>query len=352
MSAPTNAPPAPTPLRIAVLGTGFWARYQIAAWRELAGVEIVALYNRTKSRAEALARDFGIQNVYDDAEALLEHEHLDAVDIITDVNTHARFVHLAAARGVAAICQKPMAPNLETAQSMLEACQRTNVPLIIHENFRWQTPIRHAKRILESGRIGAPFRARLMFNSSFPVFQNQPFLADLEQFILTDVGSHALDIARFMFGEAQSVYCQTNSITPGIKGEDVATVMLEQGGVTTSVELSYASNLERQRFPETFTVIEGSEGTLEIAPDYWVRTTTKDGTHAVRVPPPRYAWADPAYDLVHASIVPCNADILRDLRGGPRAETRAEDNIETVRLVFASYESARTGQVVRLGGGA
>jgi predicted dehydrogenase len=339
-------------VRVAVFGTGFWARFQIAAWRELPGVEIVALYNRTKAKAETLAREFKIPNVYDDAEALLERERLDAVDIITDVDTHAKFVHLAASRGVAAICQKPMAPNLETTQAMLEACQTANVPLIIHENFRWQSTIRHAKQVLEFGRIGRPFRARLMFNSSFPVFQNQPFLADLEQFILTDVGSHTLDIARFLFGEAQSLYCHTNSITPGIKGEDVATVMLEQGGVTTSVELSYASHLERQRFPETFAVIEGTEGTLEIAPDYWVRTTTKDGTHAVRVPPPRYAWADPAYDIVHASIVECNADILRDLRGGPKAETRAEDNINTVRLVFACYESARSGSVVRLEGNA
>ena len=63
------------------------------------------------------------------------------------------------------------------------------------------------------------------------------------------------------------------------------------------------------------------------------------------------AWADPAYDLVHASIVPCLADLLRDLRDGLPAETRGEDNINTVRLVFAAYESARTGQAVVPGAG-
>ena len=41
------------PLRFAILGTGFWARYQLAAWRELPGVECVALFNRTRSKAEA-----------------------------------------------------------------------------------------------------------------------------------------------------------------------------------------------------------------------------------------------------------------------------------------------------------
>jgi hypothetical protein len=52
----------------------------------------------------------------------------------------------------------------------------------------------------------------------------------------------------------------------------------------------------------------------------------------------RYPWADPDYDLVHASIVPCNADILQDLNGARKAETTSEDNLKTVRLVFASYE--------------
>ena len=77
--------------------------------------------------------------------------------------------------------------------------------------------------------------------------------------------------------------------------------------------------------------------------------TTKAGTQAKRYPPPRYGWANPAYDVVHASIVPCNANILGALRGEGRAETTAEDNLKTVRLVFAAYESARSDRVVRFG---
>jgi predicted dehydrogenase len=51
--------------------------------------------------------------------------------------------------------------------------------------------------------------------------------------------------------------------------------------------------------------------------------------------------------VVHASIVPCNADILAGLQGKRRAETTGEDNLRTVRLVFACYESAGQGNVVR-----
>jgi predicted dehydrogenase len=203
---------------------------------------------------------------------------------------------------------------------------------------------------MESGKIGIPFRARIDMISGFPLFENQPFLRELEQYILTDLGSHILDVARFLFGEAQSLYCHTQRIHPDIKGEDVATVMMKMGSGTTVVcEMAYAENfLERERFPETFIFIEGSQGSIELGPDYWIRITTKDGTHARRYAPPRYDWADPAYDIVHASIVPCNADLLGALRGEHETQTSGDDNLKTVELVFASYESAANNRVLEL----
>ena len=93
--------------------------------------------------------------------------------------------------------------------------------------------------------------------------------------------------------------------------------MLEMGGQTTvTCNMAYAENyLEREAFPQTFIFIEGDRGSLELCENYWLKVTTKDGTLARRVPPPRYAWADPSYDVVHSSIVPCNANLLAALRG-------------------------------------
>lgn len=336
------------PLRFAIFGTGFWARFQLAAWRELNGIECVAFYNRTLSKAKALAQEFDVPTVYDDAERLLDREQLDFIDIITDVDTHAKFVLMAAERQLPVICQKPMAPKLVTAEGMVAACHAAGVPLFIHENWRWQTPIRKVAEVLASGEIGTPFRARIDMISGFPVFKNQPFLADLEQFILTDLGSHILDVARFLFGEAHSLTAQTGRIHPNIKGEDMATVMMRMGqGVTVVCNLAYAENyLERDRFPETYMFIEGDQGSLELGPDYWVRMTTKAGTLSQRCPPPRYSWADPAYDVVHSSIVLCNANLLGALRGDKPGETTGDDNLKTVRLVFASYDSAQQGMTL------
>lgn len=334
-------------LRFAMFGTGFWSRFQLSGWNEVGGVECVALYNRTFSRAEQMAADFGVPRVYATPEELLENEQLDFVDICTAVETHNALTKLAAARGLDVVCQKPMAASLEEAEDMVRTCQAAGVKLIINENFRFQTPIRQLKAMLDSGRIGKPFRARLQFANSFPVFDNQPFLKELDQFILTDVGSHILDIARYLFGDARSLYATTTRINPEIKGEDVATCVMRMGDdVTVIIELSYATRSEIERFPETFIYIEGSQGSLALETDFWIRETTVDGTLAKRYPPPRYAWADPAYDVVHSSIVPAQADIAAALRGEALGETRAEDNIKTVRLVFGAYDSAAKNEVL------
>jgi D-apiose dehydrogenase len=335
-------------LNFAMFGAGFWSQFQLAAWQELKGAHCVAIYNRTLDKAKRLAERFNIPRVYDDPNELLDREKLDFVDIVTDVNTHGPFVTMAAQRGLAAISQKPLATSLKEARQMVETCRRLKVPLFVHENWRWQHPMRELKAALRRSSVGAPFRARIDMNSGFPVFKNQPFLAELERFIIADLGSHTLDLARFLFGEARQLYCETRQVHRNIRGEDVATITMRMGhDVVVTVNMAYAENhLERDHFPETFVFIEAERGSIELAPDFWLRVTTKKGTHSRRVPPPRYSWADPAYDVVHASCVPCNENLLMALRGEGAAETTGEDNLKTVELVFAAYECAAKAKVV------
>jgi predicted dehydrogenase len=96
--------------------------------------------------------------------------------------------------------------------------------------------------------------------------------------------------------------------------------------------------------------VEGNKGTAEIAKDYWLRITTESGTYARRYPPAWYPWVDPNYHVIHSSIVPCNAQLLQVMRGQAAAETSAEDNLKTLKLVVAAYESARSGNAVSLNG--
>ena len=338
-----------SPLRIAVIGCGFWSRFQIPAWHEVEAVKCVAVCDVNTERCRALAARFNIPENYNDPVKLLDAVRPDAIDIVTSPQTHRQLVELACSHRIPVICQKPMANDLGTAEDMVRICSEKRVPFFVHENWRWQQPIRELKRIMESGMVGRPFRARMEFNTCFPVFENQPSLRLISELILADLGVHLLDAARFLFGEVGRLTCHTHQINPGISGEDVATVLLAmKNGITVTCNLSFASRLEFEHFPQTLILVEGSEGSVELAPDHEIRTTDRKGTTTQRCPPTQYEWADPDYALVHASIVECHRNLAAALRGISHGETTGKDNLQTLKLVFACYESALSQRTIEL----
>ena len=338
------------PLKFAIFGTGFWSQFQLGGWQELKDNECVALYNRTLSKAEDLAKRFGVPAAYDDPEALMKNEELDFIDIITDVDTHAQFTALGAEYGKDVICQKPMAPDFETAKEMMEVCKKAGIRYYVHENYRWQPQFRRVKQILDEGLIGRPFRCKTGFNTAFPVFETQPFLATLENFALTDQGSHQFDVLRYLFGEAQSIYTQIQTVNPTIKGEDVATSLLRmKNGVVCVQEISFSSPLEKEVFPQTLLLIEGDKGSIRLDADFEISITVGTDTQKEVVAMKKYPWQTDRLVPEPPSIVDCNHDILKDMLGKGKAETTGDDNFETVRLVWAAYESAKHNNVINIG---
>jgi predicted dehydrogenase len=136
-------------------------------------------------------------------------------------------------------------------------------------------------------------------------------------------------------------------VNPKIKGEDVANVFMEmKNGVHCFAEMSYASRLEKEVFPQTLVLLEGANGSVKLDPDFELKVTTEKGTKVETVKPVMYPWLDPDYAVVHSSIVDAQHDILNGLKGGT-AETTGKDNLKTMQLVYSSYKSAKTGEVIK-----
>lgn len=336
-------------LKFAILGCGFWSQFQLGAWNEIEGVECVALFNRTPSKAEELAKRFGVPKVYDDAEEMLKNEELDFIDIITDVDTHEKFTLLGAKYGKDVICQKPLAPSYESAKRMLQATSEAGVHFYVHENYRWQPQFRRVKEILDSGVIGNPFRCETSFITAFPLFETQPFLAELEQFALTDQGSHQFDVLRYLFGEAKTIYCEKQTVNPTIKGEDVTTSILKmENGIVCIQKISFSSPLEKEIFPQTTLLIEGDKGSIRLDAEFEISITSPEGTTKESVPMRSYPWQTDRLKPEPPSIVDINQNILNDMLGKGKAENTGDDNFKTVQLVWAAYESAKSGKVIKM----
>ena len=345
------------PLRGALIGCGFFAINQLEAWREIEGAEIVAICDRDANRLREVGERFGIASRHADAAAMLEAglggERLDFVDIATTPPSHRALVELASSHGLDAICQKPIAPSLADARAMVAAADAAGTLLTVHENFRWQTPIRQVRRALDRGAIGSPFWGRVSFRSGYDVYAGQPYLATGERFIIEDLGIHILDIARFLFGEVRSLAARTRRVNPMIHGEDVATMLLDhEGGVHSIVDCSYATRTERDPFPETLIEIDGTEGSLRLGQDYRLVLTRPDGTTEEDASPALPSWGSKPWHNIQESVRALQEDWVAAKREGRRPETNGHDNLRTFALVEAAYRSAETGAVVLPGDGA
>jgi D-apiose dehydrogenase len=292
---------------------------------------------------------FSISARYDDARKMLENERPDFVDIATTVPSHRALVELAAELKIPVICQKPFAQNLADAKAMVIACANANVSLMVHENFRWQSAIIQVKQALESGNIGTPFWGRVSFRSAYDVFSGQPYLAEGERFIVEDLGIHALDIARYLLGDVTRVSAVIKRVNQKIKGEDVATILLDHGqGVATVVDCSYASKLAVEAFPETLVEIDGTEGTLRLTQGYQLSITNSTGTIISDVSPPVLQWASKPWHNIQESVALIQQHWVDCLNTNTEPATSGRDNLQTLALVEAVYESAKTGKTIDL----
>ncbi|TGQ40657.1 Gfo/Idh/MocA family oxidoreductase [Mesorhizobium sp. M00.F.Ca.ET.216.01.1.1] len=338
-----------TELHGALIGCGFFAVNQMHAWHDIAGASIVAICDRDPERLAIVGDQFGITRRYADAAALFAGEDLDFVDIATTAPSHRPLVEMAAQHRVPAICQKPLAPSLADAKAMVKACADAGVPLMVHENFRWQSPIQAVRAVLDSGDIGTPFFGRISFRSGYDVFSGQPYLATGKRFIIEDLGIHILDIARFLLGDVSTITARTARINPDIAGEDVATMLMDhKGGATSVVDCSYATRLATEPFPETLIELDGSDGTIRLGHGYRLTVTGRNGTVVSDVSPPLLSWASRPWHNIQESVVTIQRHWVDCLANGTEPATSGVDNLKTFALVEAAYDSAASRETVQL----
>ncbi len=336
-------------LRGALIGCGFFAINHLHGWRDAKGANIVAICDTSPERLTIAGEQFGISARYADAAEMLAKEKPDFVDIATTAPSHRALAELAASRGVAVICQKPFAPSLQDAKAIVAACDKAGVPLMVHENFRWQSPMQKVKAVVEAGAIGEVFWGRVSFRSAYDVFSGQPYLAEGERFIVEDLGIHALDVARFLLGDALNISARITRVNPRIRGEDVATMLLDHGGgVTSVVDCSYATQLEEELFPQTLIEIDGSRGSLRLSANYKLTVTANGTTSHSDLSPPLLPWASKPWHNIQESVALIEQHWIDCLTRGKTPQTSAHDNLKTFALVEAAYQSAATGQTVRL----
>jgi myo-inositol 2-dehydrogenase/D-chiro-inositol 1-dehydrogenase len=191
-------------VNIAVIGTGrIGSVHTRDLVRNIHEANVVAICDIRLEVAQAVADELGIERVVKDFHELLEDKDIEAVLIATNTDTHAFIVKDAANAGKQIFCEKPLALDLKSTDSVINTIDKTGVKLQVGFNRRFDKSMKRVRDIVTSGVIGHPCILRITNRDPEP-----PSLeyAKSSGGMFLDMSIHDFDMARFQIGEIEEVY--------------------------------------------------------------------------------------------------------------------------------------------------
>ena len=320
-------------------------------------------------RPEALqyARDrYGIDesHLFSDYRQLIACPDVDAVDISTPNNRHFEIAMTAVAAGKPYCLEKPVTLTAEEAAVLADATQRAGLSNMVCFSYRFRPAARYARELVRTGMLGKIYHVDVQYYQSWGLpYRNckRVWRFDAAQTgsgALGDLGSHALDLARFVTGKEYTKVCaHLNTFTherPALDGEGMARVDVDDfSNYLAEMEDGIAATFRISRFAfgrgnyQTMEVY-GSEGAL-------VYSLDRDGqgcdeltvcSGRVNGLSGRFAPMD-IPDRFRVSQMQSYADILLGRADGLSATIA--DGLANQRAVDAVLESSRTGSWVSIG---
>ncbi|MBA3775702.1 MAG: Gfo/Idh/MocA family oxidoreductase [Betaproteobacteria bacterium] len=341
-----------TRLRIAGIGAGYFSRFHLEGWRSVPDAEVVAWCDAEPGKAEAATQDFGALRTYTDATTMLDAVKPDLVDIVTPPESHAALVALAHARGIPVICQKPLTPSWDESVALVEAAERARVALIVHENFRFQPWYREAKRLLDSGFLGAPhaiaFRLRPGDGQGPRAYlDRQPYFQQMPRLLIVETAIHFIDTFRFLLGEVEAITARLRRMNPVIAGEDAGYLIFEFAGGATGLfdgnRLNdHVAENPRRTMGEMW--LEGSAGVLRLDGEarLWWKPHQRDEAEHIYERGPQDVFGGGACGHLQRHVV-------RHLSTGAPVENNGREYLANLRVQEAAYRSHAEGRRMVIG---
>lgn len=340
-----------TPPRIAVVGAGYFAQFQLAGWRD-AGAQVVGIADLDVSRAAALAQRFEVPQCFDDAAGMFDAVRPDLVDVILPPQAQADVVRQALQRQLPTICQKPFGTDLAEAEAMAALATAQATPLVVHENFRFTPWFRECRRLIDSAQLGRlhgiAFRLRPGDGQGATAYlSRQPYFQTMPQLLVRETAVHFIDTFRYLCGEVLAVTARLRRLNPVIQGEDAGLVIFEFAdgcsGLFDGNRLNdFNATDPRRTMGELW--LEGEHGVLRLDGEarlWWKPHHAAEAEHA-------YAFDREA--AFGGAVTALQAHVLAHLRHGSALENSAHDYLANLRVQDAVYESHRTGRRIELAG--
>ena len=344
------------PLRVGVVGAGYFSRFHIDAWSRLEDARLVAVADLDESKAagmleQVVGAEHGVAT-FGTLRAMLEAGALDVLDIVAPPSAHRPLVELALEFPLRAIiCQKPFCATLDEAREVAARIRAEERLVVIHENFRFQPWYRRLSRLIAEGAVGAPhqftFRLRPGDGQGEDAYlDRQPYFRSMRRFLVHETAVHWIDTFRYLFGEPEAVFADLRKLNPSIAGEDSGYILyMYKDGRRALFDgnrlLDHEADNRRRTMGEA--ICEGTEGEIRLSGHGALRHRRFGETQwsplALEAPETGFGG-----DCVHA----LQAHVCAHLTSGAPIENEVGAYLRNLEIENAVYRSAENGVVVKL----
>lgn len=345
ISAPTKAD-----YGIGIVGCGGIVQYAHLPAYKAAGFNVVIVYDQDQDVARSTAEENGIRSVARSLEELLATDGVDIVDIAVPPWVQPGIVEKVAAAGKHMLCQKPLALDLDSVAEMIALAAGAGVKQAVNQQMRWNAGFAASRSLVAAGAIGIPTEGQILVSVATP-WHMWPWLAKVPRLEVNYHSIHYLDSIRSVLGNptaVTSVHGRFVEQAP-VQGETRSITILEyesqlQVLVAVNHYNQHGTPLAEFRFLGTEGALEGAIGGLKY--DYPTgRPDTLQLRRADLEQPIDYEfdtmWVPDAFAGPMGELMDAITEDREPL-------TSSSDNINTLRIVEASYRSASEGRKVFL----
>lgn len=334
-------------LRMAVIGAGVWGETHAYLYDEHPDVELVAVCDRNRAKAAALAARFQVEHTYTDHRVMLREVGFDAAAVVTPDFAHADIAVDLAKAGRHILLEKPLATTREDVLRTAEAVDKQGIRMMVDLHNRWSPPFAAAKDALDRGDFGDPYTAYFRLNDIKWVATDMlPWAASSS--ILWFLGSHSTDTLRWFFGdEVDRVYAVSRKgllAGEGVETEDIYQTILEfKGGGIATMENGWITPNSHPCINDIKFNLLGTKGmvSLDLSNSQMIESFTEERSERPDVLVRHFVHGKPrgfAYESIR--------HFVDQLLNGQPFLVSVEDAANTSLTVLAILESARTRQPV------
>jgi predicted dehydrogenase len=348
-------------LRVGIVGCGNIADNHFQSLTALPDVEVVGVADVDGARARSFADDRDIPAAVTSVAGLLELG-VQAVTVCTPHPTHEAVVVAAARAGVHVLCEKPVAVDVAAARRMMAAAEQHHIILGTVFQRRYWPAAQNIRAAIDDGRLGTPMlgHCQVLLHRGADYYNSAAWrgtwAADGGGVLMTQA-VHYIDLLQWFMGDPVEVSAKAGAfvLSDEIEVEDTAAALITfaSGAIATlSATVTAAPSLGAR-----ITITGSGGGTVSLA-EY------PEGSDAVNdvwtlLPNPRVTSgftcglaADIPVTDVNAALLPLHrqqvADFVDAVRTGRPPAVTGLQAVNSLLIVQAVYESARTGQAVRL----